>query len=101
MKKKDLEILAVVTTAIVGTVVYQICKVKREQEEIDIANQVKIDAANFARTCMQEEHEKRMREIREQGERELEEMRIKSEQDIEELKKKFSDFSTYLGFEES
>ena len=74
MDKKEIGVLGAFAAAMVGTAVYQVCKIKREQEELEIDRQVQMDTLNLANEAMREEHEEKMKNIREQMKKDKEEL---------------------------
>ena len=73
--------------AILGAIMYPINK-RRYEEQKALKK-----AADMIKQAMEEEHQKRMKEIRERGEREIEEMREKHVQKMVDLYKKFDNLS--------
>ena len=89
MNKKEFGVLGLIVTGIVGTIVYEICKIKREQEEIDLMNKVKLDAERIAREAMEQEHKDKMNKIQDDYLKWKEESDKEFEEWKENIKNKF------------
>jgi len=85
MNKNDLMCLGLIVSVATCTIVYQICKSKREREANDIMNKAKLDAANIAREAMEQEHKERMKQIQDDYLKWKEE----SDKEFEEWKENF------------
>lgn len=86
MNKNDLMCLGLIASVVTCATVYQICKNKREREANEIMNKAKLDAALFAREAMEQEHEKKMKQIQDDYLKWKEE----SDKEFEEWKENFN-----------
>jgi uncharacterized membrane protein YgaE (UPF0421/DUF939 family) len=98
MEKDNTMIVAMIIGGMIATTVVKYLQFRSNQKRIDEERKLILEAERIAKEAMQQEHEKRMEEIRIKGEEELKKMKEKDDKEFEDFKRRCANIFRRHGF---